>query len=156
MNWDAIAAVAEILAASGVVISLFYLGIQIRAQNRESRLAAMHEISGAFRDSYGQFKDGDIADFFVRGNTDFQSLTDVEKVRLFATINPLLKVFEEAFWQFRQDRFDEELWLPMVSQFSFFLAAPTLVQAWEQRKSHYNTDFQKFVDGLSKSEYKIH
>jgi hypothetical protein len=67
----------------------------------------MHEISGAFRDSYGQFKDADIADFFVRGNTDFQSLTDIEKVRLFATINPLLKVFEEAFWQFRQDRFDE-------------------------------------------------
>jgi hypothetical protein len=156
MNWDAIAAVAEILAACGVVISLFYLGIQIRAQNRESRLAAMHEISGAFRDSYGQFKDRDIADFFVRGNTDFQSLTDVEKVCLFATLNPLLKVFEEAFWQFRQDRFDEELWLPMVSQFSFFLAAPTLVQAWEQRKSHYNTDFQKFVDGLNKSEYKIH
>jgi hypothetical protein len=155
MNWNAIAAVAEILAASGVVISLFYLGIQIRAQNRESRLAAMHEISGAFRDSYGQFKDGDIADFFVRGNSDFQSLTDVEKVRLFAALNPLLKVFEEAFWQFRQDRFDEELWLPMVSQFSFFLAAPTLVQAWEQRKSHYNIDFQKFVDGLSKPEYQI-
>ncbi|MEH6637017.1 MAG: hypothetical protein V7700_15960 [Halioglobus sp.] len=156
MNWDAIAAIAEILAATGVVISLFYLGTQIRAQNRESKLAAMHEISEAFRDSYGQFRDGELAEFFVRGNVDFKSLTDVEKVRLFATINPLLKVFEEAFWQFRQGRFDEELWLPMVSQFSFFLAAPTLVQAWEQRRSHYNANFQKFVDDLNKPEYKIH
>ena len=156
MNWDAIAAIAEILAATGVVISLFYLGSQIRAQNREIRLAAMHEISEAFRDSYGQFRDGDLAELFVRGNANFKSLTDVEKVRVFATINPLLKVFEEAFWQFRQGRFDEELWLPMVSQFSFFLAAPTLVHAWEQRKAHYNANFQKFVDGLNKPEYKIH
>jgi hypothetical protein len=156
MNWDATAAIAEILAAIGVVISLFYLGRQIRAQNRESRLAAMHEISEAFRDSYGQFRDGELAEIMVRGNVDFKSLTDVEKVRLFATLNPLLKVFEEAFWQFSQDRFDEELWLPMVSQFSFFLGSPTVTQAWERRRSHYNANFQKFVDGLDKQEYKIH
>jgi len=156
MNWEAIGAVGELLAASGVVISLFYLGTQIRAQNRESKLAAMHEISEAYRDSYGQFRDSELAEFFARGNADFKCLTEVEKIRLFATINPLLKVFEEAFWQFRQGRFDEELWLPMVSQFSFFLAAPTLAEVWKQRKSHYNSNFQQFVDSLNKPEYKIH
>jgi hypothetical protein len=155
MNWDAIGAIGEIVGASGVVISLFYLGMQIRGQNRETRLAAMHEINSAFRESYSAFNDGEIADIFVRGNADFQSLTDVEKVRVFATVNPLLKVLEEAFWQHKQGRLDEELWYPMARQFSFFLSAGSLQQAWKQRRSHYNDSFQEFVEGLEQTRYEI-
>ena len=50
MNWDAIGALGEILGASAVFASLIYLAIQIRAQNRESRLGAMHEMSVGTRD----------------------------------------------------------------------------------------------------------
>ena len=155
MNWDAIGAIGEIIGASAVVISLFYLGMQIRVQNRETRLAAMHDISTAFRESYLAFNDSEIADIFVRGNTDFQSLTYTEKVRLFATVNPLVKVLEEAFWQHKQGRLDEEIWLPMARQFSFFLSAGSLQQAWIQRRSHYNEAFQEFVDGLEQTKYEI-
>jgi hypothetical protein len=155
MNWDAIGAIGEIVGASAVVISLFYLGMQIRGQNRETRLAAMHEINSAFRESYSAFNDGEIADIFVRGNANFQSLTDAEKVRLFATVNPLLKVLEEAFWQHKQGRLDEELWYPMARQFSFFLSAGSLQQAWKQRRSHYNDSFQEFVEGLEQTRYEI-
>ena len=155
MNWDAIGAIGEIVGALAVVISLFYLGRQIRVQNREARLAAMHEINSAFRESYSAFNDGEIADIFVRGNTDFQSLTDTEKVRLFATANPLVKVLEEAFWQHKQGRLDEDLWLPMARQFSFFLSAGSLQQAWIQRRSHYNEAFQEFVDGMEQTKYEI-
>lgn len=156
MNWDAIGAVGEILGAGAVMISLFYLATQIRAQNREARAAAMHEISTAFRESYTQFNDGDIADIFVRGNQEFDSLTDTEKVRLFATVTPLLRVLEEAFVQHNQGRFDEELWSAMIKQYSFFMSAPTLEEVWRQRKGHFNDDFRGFVDGLDKRGYVIH
>ena len=155
MNWEAIGAVAEMLAASGVVISLFYLAIQIRVQNKETRLAAMHEISTAFREAYTAFNDGEIADIFVRGNSNFESLTDTEKVRLFATMNPLLKVLEEAFWQHKQGRLDEELWYPLTRQYSFFLSAGSVENVWAQRRVHFNENFQEFVDGLKKTEYEI-
>ena len=49
MNWDAIGAVGEIVGAMAVVVSLVYLGSQIRVQNRESRLAAMHDVSIGYR-----------------------------------------------------------------------------------------------------------
>ncbi len=48
MNWDAIGAVGEIVGALAVVVSLVYLAIQVRRQNRESSMLAMHEISQAF------------------------------------------------------------------------------------------------------------
>ena len=151
-----IGAVAEIFGACGVVISLFYLAIQIRVQNRETQLAAMHDISTAFREAYTQFNDGEIANIFVHGISQYESLTDTEKVRLFATVNPLLKVLEEAFWQHKQGRLDDDLWDPMARQFAFFLAAPTLEQTWKQRRGHFNESFQEFVDSLEKKEkYEI-
>ena len=45
MDWDAIGAIGEIVGALAVVVSLGYLGIQIRNQNIESRAAAMHDLS---------------------------------------------------------------------------------------------------------------
>jgi len=41
MNWDAIAAVAELMAAFGVIISLVFVGIQVRKSNAEARSATM-------------------------------------------------------------------------------------------------------------------
>lgn len=155
MNWEAIGAIGEILGAGGVIVSLVYLAIQIRVQNRETRLAAMHEISTAFREAYTAFNDGEIADIFVRGNSDFASLSDTEKVRLFATVNPLLKVLEEAYWQHKQGRLDNEIWQPMAKQFAFFLSAQSLTQVWAQRQGHFNENFRDFVNGAEKEEYII-
>jgi hypothetical protein len=155
MNWDAIGAVGEIVGALAVVISLFYLGMQIRVQNRETRLAAMHEISTAFREAYSVFNDGETADIFVRGNADLECLNATEKVRLFAMVNPLLKVLEEAFWQHKQGRLDEELWYPMTRMFSFFLSAGTFQEVWKQRRHHYNDSFQEFVEALEQTKYEI-
>jgi hypothetical protein len=155
MNWEAIGAVGEILGACGVIATLFYLAIQVRVQNKEARLAAMHDISTAFRESYTAFNDGGIADIFIRGNKDFTSLSDTEKIRLFATVNPLIKVFEEAFNQYNQGRLDEQLWHAMTKQYSFLLSAPSLEQVWKQRRTHYNETFREFVDGLEKTKYEI-
>ena len=49
-------------------------------KERASRLAATHEISEAFRNSFGQFRDGELAEIVIRGNEDFKGRTDVEKV----------------------------------------------------------------------------
>lgn len=45
MNWDAIAAVGEIMGALAVVVSVAYLAVQIRKQTAESRLTAARELS---------------------------------------------------------------------------------------------------------------
>ena len=42
MNWDAIGAIGNIIGAFAVVVSLIYLAIQIRTQNKQSKLSAFH------------------------------------------------------------------------------------------------------------------
>ena len=48
MNWDAVAALAELLAALAVVASLVYLAVQVRQNTRQARLAAQHSMAIGF------------------------------------------------------------------------------------------------------------
>ena len=66
MNWDAIGAAGEIVGAAAVVASLAYLAAQIRAQSRESRLAAMHQISVGMREVMTRFGAQDMAPIVVK------------------------------------------------------------------------------------------
>ena len=65
MNWESIGVLAEIIGAGAVVVTLAYLAVHIRAQNREARMSAMHEISEAFRESIGTFSDLEKADIIM-------------------------------------------------------------------------------------------
>jgi len=41
INWDAICAIAEVTGTIGVIISLIYLGLQIRSQTVEARITGL-------------------------------------------------------------------------------------------------------------------
>ena len=66
MSWEAIGAIGEIVGAAAVVLSLVYLGRQIEHQNRESRIASMHEM-GHLDEKFRAFVDGlELSDFSLR------------------------------------------------------------------------------------------
>jgi hypothetical protein len=45
MNWEAIAAISQIVAAIGVIITLVYLAVQVRGSTKVASAQARHSIS---------------------------------------------------------------------------------------------------------------
>ena len=156
MNWDAVGAVGEIVGAAAVVISLIYLALQIRAQNREARRAAMHDFSEGFRDTMATFaSDSEIAKIFVRGNDDFAGLSDDEKLRMIIGWQRMFRVWEEGYHEYKAARLEARIWNPMVRQLASFLASPVVNRVWELRRGYYDDEFRSFVDNLPPTEYKV-
>ncbi len=155
MNWEAIGAVGEILGAAAVVISLMYLAVQIRGQNREARLSAMHEISVGFRDSIGTFAgDEGLRKILMRANEDYDSLADDETLAILSGVQRMFRVWEEAFIQYQEARLDSRIWDTMVRQFASLLSVPAFQRVWELRREYYDDEFRAFVDGLERTEYR--
>ena len=154
MNWEAIGAIGELVSAFAVVGTLAYLAVQIRAQNRESRMSGMHDISAAFRDNIATYSDPVKADIYVRGNENFDSLSDAERFSLIAGNQSILRVWEEAFHQHREDRLDQHIWDVMVKQYASVLSAQSFARVWELRKEYYDPSFRDFVDDLQKTGYR--
>lgn len=82
MNWGAIGAVAEILSAVVVSITVIYLAFQTRS----TRELVARATSQTIADTYGRFQsaivsDKEVADIWLRGTMDLNSLDDTEKTR---------------------------------------------------------------------------
>ena len=155
MNWDAIGAIGEIVGALAVVISLVYLATQIRIQNRESRLAAVHDILVGFRESIQAFGSVSLGVTLVKGNDDWSSLTDPEIMNLLSGLLPMLRLWEEAFIQYQNGRLENRIWKGINSQYSSYLNYPSISKAWELRGHHFDSDFQRHVNSIHKTELKI-
>jgi len=145
MNWEAVSAIGEIVGAMAVFVSLIYLAVQIRSQNLEARVAAIHEISVGFREVLTTMTTGDMAELFESANEDYDSLTNAELIKLIAGIYPILRVWEEAYIQFEQGRLEERLWVAMNSQFTSYLDYPAINRIWNLRHQHFDKKFQEFV-----------
>ena len=154
MNWDAIGAIGEIVGAFAVVVSLVYLAIQIRGQNRESRLAAMHEIAVAYRESNIPFADANLADILTRAHNDTNQLTEAEILQLIVAVQGVFRVWEEAYYEHIAGRLDEHLWAAMLREYSSYLSAGGFDFVWQLRKNGLNDEFRIFVDSVPKPEYR--
>ncbi len=153
MNWEAVAAIADALGAAGVIISLVYLATQIRAQNRESRIAALHELSVGWRGSISNFTDGELAKIFVRANDDYDALEASEQLQMIALVAEYLRVFEEAYVQHSEGRLDKRTWDSMARYLAMFMDGNCPKKIWELRGPYMDPDYQTFVNNLETSEF---
>ena len=148
MNWDAIGAVGEILGAIAVFLSLVYLASQIRAQNRESRISSVHEITEAFRQSLEVLSVPEMAQIYVKGVINIDELSDWERISFIAMVQGFLRVWEEAYYQHSEQRLDDGNWGAMDTQFGDAISSTGFQQVWLLRKAYYRKEFRDYVDSL--------
>ena len=155
MNWDAISAIAEVVGVIAVVVSLLYLAIQVKAQNRESRIASTHEIYAAFREIAAPFRDPHLAELVVKSmNEGYENLSEAERVQIIGLIIPFLRVWEEAFYQRQDGRLDDAIWSSITAQYADTMAISTNQEIWRIRRHVFAEEFRNYVDELEIGEYK--
>jgi len=156
MNWEAIGAVAEIVASIGVIISLIYLGVQIREQTIESRLAMGNELANQFNVTYSILASNrNFADVWLKGLYNFESLEPVERVQFSTQMGRTFRVVETMFNKYRFNRIASALWLGMdaaVRDTFYYRGAKAW---WHTRKHWYCDDFQAYIEPYIESEDRV-
>ena len=155
MSWDAAGAIGEIVGALAVVMSLIYLATQIRTQNREAKISSVHEITEAFRLAITSFQDEQRAVVYTKALNGFDSLTDSEKLQFISMVQGLMRVWEEAFYQYTEERLDERVWNAWCLQYRDWISSDGFQRVWALRKHTYSPDFQSFVDDIELGEYHL-
>jgi hypothetical protein len=146
VNWEAMGAIGEVLGATGVILSLLYLAVQIRGDARAKRASAVHEQSDAYRDFLKTLaSDEELAAIYLRGIRDFGSIEEAELVRFSSALGFLFRVFDEAFFQWKEGHLDARLWRGFESPMADMLAYPGVRDWWSTRSSWYSTPFQELI-----------
>lgn len=155
MNWDAIGAVGEIIGATAVVVSLLYLGVQIRSQTRQAKFSAAHDISLGFRDAMDHFSGEHVSQIYIKGLSSIDDLEDAELFELLLGALKMLRLWEEAFYLHQEGQLHGKYWAGMNRQFVSYMHVPAFKHTWEIRAQFFGKEFCDMVEASEASDYKL-
>lgn len=149
MNWQAIGAVAEAVAAVGVILSLVYVGAQVRQGTLETRVGILRSMVnelGRVHDSLAEH--GDLANIVVRGFADYDALSIVERARMSSYLAHMFKLFEQLHVLHANGAIDAEDWRGFEHAIGDIAAYPG-VQTWmTTRREWMRREFVSYVRDL--------
>ena len=97
MNWDAIGAIGEILAAIAVVATLIYLAKQIQQNSQAVEVSALRDTTEQWnRWSEVLATSPHLAEIVLRGNKSYRSLSEVEALQYGAYIQMFFDCVESS------------------------------------------------------------
>lgn len=95
MNWEAINGTAQFISSIAVVISLWYLAVQVNRSTRIAKLSAHDAATTALRDVTRPFAENpEVGRIWRTGLENLDALTPDEKSRFFHVAFQFLKAME--------------------------------------------------------------
>lgn len=162
MNWDAIAAIGEILGALAVLITLAYLAIQIR-QNTHSVATSVYESAMSGFNEVVRFTGGspELSSIYRRGSIDPSSLDEEELFRFGFVVrhytNHIYKLYrlhqKGIFpdWEWRNVAIEAAQLFAMPGMFEFMANNRYYSDLWTELEQYKGENFSSFHFG---GEYK--
>jgi hypothetical protein len=158
VNVQELAAVADIVGALALVITLIYLAIQLRQNTKEIeentkavRAAALHaSLSYALDTRLSVSTSGDVASIYARGMENPESLDEIEIIRFRLLMASIVDTFLNMYSQTKMSGFSPETWEAQANSARRVLASNGGRWFWSAYGSEYNESFRKEIDVLLK------
>lgn len=145
MNWDAVGALAELLGAIGVIVTLFYLALQVRQNTKTVKAATELETGRLWSGVHGRVAHSpDMAAIWDRGLTDERTLSPAEKQRFIWFVAEYLFLVESLYRQWRMDYLSDASWEPHRRTAIGLLSNPLVRRWWDSGVSPFSAEFRAY------------
>ena len=137
----------EFIGAIAVVGTLVYLAIQIRQNTEMTKLAALQNITlGGAESNNNAACNGDLAEILIRGFSEPDSLTDVERLRFNAHCVALYHHLDAAFQMREQGKLDDQAWAKFEYEIPLWLNIPAVRNWFGTDKMRLSPNFRRYIE----------
>ena len=146
INWEAVGAIAGLLGAIGVIITLIYLAVQIKQNNNQLRGAATTAVYEYLRTLTEMLTTNtELYKIALRGNEDLNSLTAWEKQQFV-----LWCLHETGMWEMchklhQQGALDEALYLGKKAYWLQLHSSPGRREWWNASTAMLSNEFYEEI-----------
>lgn len=147
MDWAAVGAIAELLGALGVILSLLYLATQVRDNTRSVRASmyqSMVNSSGNFTLTIGA--DPQVALTLQKGLDGVEELSEEEEAQFRWLFHNALRQEENAHFQYSNGTLDPELWEGWQDSTRGVLGSPGGRRMWPAVRGRLRSSFVEYVE----------
>ena len=153
MNWEAMAAIAELSGALAVVISLVYLASQVRSGTRTLRTTTRDSSFVSLMDfNHAVMSDPDLAYIFQVGCHDYDALEERERARLVHVFYSFFKMFEKIYLHFLDGSVDESVWVHNKPMLLAYATQPGAKYYLSMREKIFDPRYWELLHGATSSE----
>jgi hypothetical protein len=148
LNWDAIGAIAEGIGAAGVIASLLYLAVQVRASTRASAVEAKLRSADMLNIFIDRLIDTpELNGLFLRGLADIESLSESDYFRFSNMAIKAFWLFSANHFQYRIGALSESDWYEPRAVLLYWLRPPGCRVWWEKLgRESFGPEFREYVD----------
>jgi hypothetical protein len=145
MNWEAIAAISQLVGTIGVIFTLAFLAVQVRGNTKVANAQARHSIS-EFVLRIAIFR-AEHADRFAKLESGAE-LTDGDRLFQYWSHIQFVLHAETYFHQHTLGLMPDAHWRPYASYFAKYVKSPGFKEAWDDIGPGFSEDFARWLDAL--------
>ena len=157
MDWIAVGAIAEILGALALVLTLAYLAIQVTHSTQSARRAAVERAVDSVREWNRILIDNpDVADVYWKGTEGIENLSNQRERSQFGVMSyNLFKTCEQLHYQHMVGSMESSMWTGIEWQMRGNLLYPGHMQWWQERRHAFGQEFQDFISHLTPDTERV-
>lgn len=148
-NWEALGAIANVLAAVGVIATLIYLSIQIRQNTKAVRSSSIQNLVQNFSaTAQAAVENQEVVPLLLKGNAGAEGLSEVERARLHFWFIMTFRRFEGVYFQRDLGIVDADVIDGFERSHLAILASKGAQEWWATSKGIFNSGFVRYVEQL--------
>ena len=146
MTLQDLGALGELVGGIAIIVSLIYVGLQIKQGAQASRAATIQSFSTQYAELILQITREDFRDIFWRGVGGLQNLRESETAAFMAFLASIVRMFESFYFQKMDGSFDDRLFDSWMTQTLDLFGTEGGREYWAFRKHQFNAEFVEFFD----------
>ena len=147
MKLEAVNAIAQLIAAIGVIVSLFYLAAQIRQNTRSMRAVVVDSLAHSLVDLLGPHtQNPESLRAFSVVTENWNAASDEDRARALPFIFATFKLFENAWFQQRQGTLDQQQWSGWDAYIRIYYHRPGVMTWWSMRRAAFAPGFRNYLE----------
>lgn len=142
MDWEAVGVLAEVVGATGVIITLIYLAVQIRQNTNQLRGEAIATVNEAEVTLLRDFRDDlDLISAYVNASHDWDSVTPQQQARAHAHLIAWTRNSELAYNLWSSNALPESIYKTREDTIVSIISAPGSRKWWDLHNGMFEKHF---------------
>ncbi len=149
MSLADLASLGSFISGIAVLISLLFVGFQMRQNTLAIRAAASQAHAANFQQVLTPIIDNaEVAQIWKTGLQDIRALTEEQRVRFIVLVSGNFRFFETAHIQWRRGQLDKAHWEDLEPFIRQFAQQPGIRTYWQVRGHMHSSEFIRWYETI--------
>ena len=148
MTWNELSVIAEIIGAVAVIVTLIYVAKEIRQNSRALAISALRDTTSQWNE-WGTMlaTSADLAEIVTRGNADYGSLSEAERLRYGAYVQSFFDNVESYRALVVDHEVEKDIHV-LEAIVARRIGTPGFTAWWQANTADYDVAFVAWIDRL--------